>query len=155
MFESAPQPNEPGGKLVSATDKRFFWLALYAQPALWVALAIVAIVKFEFIWLTLVGALQSYITASEGLKLIQMQSLLWSSLSPTRWLSRDATSLAKQVVFSREASTLALWPEILVELWFPGCSTGVSGVERGICSAYHHVANILTRIRKRSDLRAI
>ncbi|KAL1583834.1 Golgi apparatus membrane protein TVP23 [Cladosporium halotolerans] len=54
VFESAPQPNEPGGKLVSATDKRFFWLALYAQPALWVALAIVAIVKFEFIWLTLV-----------------------------------------------------------------------------------------------------
>ena len=55
VFESAPQPNEPGGKLVNATDKRFFWLALYAQPALWVALAIVAIVKFEFIWLTLVG----------------------------------------------------------------------------------------------------
>lgn len=57
MFESAPQPNEPGGKLVSATDKRFFWLALYAQPGLWVALAIVAIVKLEFIWLTLVGKL--------------------------------------------------------------------------------------------------
>lgn len=57
VFESAPQPNEPGGKVVSPTDKRFFWLALYAQPALWVALAIVAIVKFEFIWLTLVGML--------------------------------------------------------------------------------------------------
>lgn len=55
VFESAPQPNEPGGKLVNATDKRFFWLALYAQPGLWVALAVVAIVKFEFIWLTLVG----------------------------------------------------------------------------------------------------
>ena len=55
VFESAPQPNEPGGKLVNATDKRFFWLALYCQPALWIALAIVAVVKFEFIWLTLVG----------------------------------------------------------------------------------------------------
>lgn len=55
VFETAPQPNEPGGKLVTATDKRFFWLALYCQPALWVALAIVAIVRFEFIWLTLVG----------------------------------------------------------------------------------------------------
>lgn len=55
VFESAPQANEPGGKLVNATDKRFFWLALYAQPALWVALAVVAIVRFEFIWLTLVG----------------------------------------------------------------------------------------------------
>lgn len=39
---------------MNATDKRFFWLALYAQPGLWVALAVVAIVKFEFIWLTLV-----------------------------------------------------------------------------------------------------
>jgi len=41
--------------LVNATDKRFFWLALYCQPALWVALAIVAVVRLEFIWLTLVG----------------------------------------------------------------------------------------------------
>lgn len=56
VFESAPQPNEPGGKLVNATDKRFFWLALYAQPGLWIALAIVAIVKVELIWLTCVGA---------------------------------------------------------------------------------------------------
>ncbi|KAK3071101.1 Golgi apparatus membrane protein tvp23 [Teratosphaeriaceae sp. CCFEE 6253] len=55
VFESAPQPNEPGGKLVNATDKRFFWLALYCQPALWVALAVVAVVRLEFIWLTLVG----------------------------------------------------------------------------------------------------
>ena len=61
VFESAPQPNEPGGKLVNATDKRFFWLALYYQPALWVALAVVAIVKFEFIWLTLVGEYIVYI----------------------------------------------------------------------------------------------
>lgn len=61
VFESAPQPNEPGGKLVNATDKRFFWLALYCQPALWVALAVVAIVKFEFIWLTLVGEYTVYL----------------------------------------------------------------------------------------------
>ena len=55
MFESAPQPNEPGGKVVNATDKRFFWLGLYAQPALWVALAVVALARLRFIWLTLVG----------------------------------------------------------------------------------------------------
>ena len=61
VFESAPQPNEPGGKMVNATDKRFFWLALYCQPALWVALAVVAVVKLEFIWLTLVG---EYLKAS-------------------------------------------------------------------------------------------
>ena len=34
---------------------RFFWLALYAQPALWVCLAITAIVWFEFKWLSLIG----------------------------------------------------------------------------------------------------
>lgn len=55
VFESAPQPNEPGGKLVNSTDKRFFWLALYAQPALWVGLAIWAMVRIDFKWLTLVG----------------------------------------------------------------------------------------------------
>jgi hypothetical protein len=43
------------GREINATDKRFFWLALYAQPVLWVLLAIVALVSFEFIWLTLVG----------------------------------------------------------------------------------------------------
>nr|OQO28450.1 hypothetical protein B0A51_02999 [Rachicladosporium sp. CCFEE 5018] len=57
VFESAPQANEPGGRLVNATDKRFFWLALYAQPGLWVAMAIVALVKVfnNPIWLVLVA----------------------------------------------------------------------------------------------------
>lgn len=45
--------------MVTPTDKRFFWIALYAQPAFWAALAIVAIVRFKFIWLTLVGMLRS------------------------------------------------------------------------------------------------
>ena len=60
VFESAPAATEPGGRVVNATDKRFFWLALYVQPALWVALAVVAVVKFEFIWLTLVGEYITY-----------------------------------------------------------------------------------------------
>lgn len=51
VFESA----DPETRVQNATDKRFFWLALYSQPCLWVALAVVAIVRFEFIWLTLVG----------------------------------------------------------------------------------------------------
>jgi hypothetical protein len=53
VFESS----DPATKVISATDRRFFWLALYSQPLLWVALAFVAIVRFEFIWLTLVGKL--------------------------------------------------------------------------------------------------
>ena len=51
VFESA----DPETRQINATDKRFFWLALYAQPACWVGLAIVAIVRFRFIWLSLVG----------------------------------------------------------------------------------------------------
>jgi len=36
------------------TDKRFFWLAMYIQPLLWIGLAIVACFKLEFVWLSLV-----------------------------------------------------------------------------------------------------
>ena len=39
------------------TFHRFFWLALYAQPGLWVALALIAVLKLEFKWLSLVGKL--------------------------------------------------------------------------------------------------
>lgn len=53
VFESLDQ--ETSSRQINATDKRFFWLALYAQPVLWVLLAIVALVSLEFIWLTLVG----------------------------------------------------------------------------------------------------
>jgi len=54
VFESL-DPNDPDVRKINAVDKRFFWLALYAQPVLWVMLAFVAIVRLEFIWLTLVG----------------------------------------------------------------------------------------------------
>ncbi|KAF2468251.1 golgi apparatus membrane protein-like protein tvp23 [Lindgomyces ingoldianus] len=50
VFESA----DPETREINATDKRFFWLALYAQPVLWILLAIVALASLEFIWLTLV-----------------------------------------------------------------------------------------------------
>lgn len=51
VFESS----EPGTKNINPTDSRFFWLANYVQPLLWVALAILALVRFMFIWLPLVG----------------------------------------------------------------------------------------------------
>ncbi|OCK84680.1 golgi apparatus membrane protein-like protein tvp23 [Lepidopterella palustris CBS 459.81] len=50
VFESA----DPDTRTINATDRRFFWIALYAQPVLWVLLAIVAMASLEFIWLTLV-----------------------------------------------------------------------------------------------------
>ncbi|RKF58650.1 Golgi apparatus membrane protein TVP23 [Golovinomyces cichoracearum] len=51
VFESS----DPSVKIINATDSRFFWIALYCQPLLWVALAIMAIFRFEFIWLILVA----------------------------------------------------------------------------------------------------
>ncbi|KAI9171349.1 Golgi apparatus membrane protein TVP23 [Paramyrothecium foliicola] len=50
VFESS----EPGTKVINATDSRFFWLALYVQPVLWVVMAILAIVRLQFLWLPLV-----------------------------------------------------------------------------------------------------
>jgi hypothetical protein len=50
VFESS----EAGTKVINATDSRFFWLALYVQPVLWVVMAILAIVQLQFLWLPLV-----------------------------------------------------------------------------------------------------
>ncbi|KAL2134334.1 hypothetical protein VTI74DRAFT_463 [Chaetomium olivicolor] len=51
VFESS----EPSTKVVNATDSRFFWIAIYAQPLFWIALALVALLTFNFIWLPLVA----------------------------------------------------------------------------------------------------
>ena len=51
VFESS----EPGTKVINPTDSRFFWIAMYAQPCFWIALALLAVLTFKFIWLPLVG----------------------------------------------------------------------------------------------------
>lgn len=51
VFESS----EPGTKTINPTDSRFFWLAMYLQPVLWIALAVLAVVRLMFIWLPLVA----------------------------------------------------------------------------------------------------
>jgi len=57
VFESA----DPESRSINATDKRFFWIALYAQPALWIVMGVVAIIKIITLinltplWLTLVA----------------------------------------------------------------------------------------------------
>jgi len=57
VFESA----DPETRTINPTDRRFFWLALYAQPALWVVMGVVAIIKiigfidFTPLWLTLIA----------------------------------------------------------------------------------------------------
>lgn len=55
VFESS----DPNTRTINATDKRFFWLSMYATPALWIGLAILAIVRLNnVIWLSLVGKLR-------------------------------------------------------------------------------------------------
>lgn len=54
VFESA-EGRGAGSTTGNKTDSRFFWLALYVQPALWVGLAILAFVRLKFMWLTIVG----------------------------------------------------------------------------------------------------
>ncbi|KAL8839181.1 MAG: hypothetical protein Q9176_004684 [Flavoplaca citrina] len=57
VFESQDRSGsvEAGAPSQNATDKRFFWLALYAQPAWWVLLAIVSVVRLlNPIWLSLI-----------------------------------------------------------------------------------------------------
>lgn len=52
VFESS----DPNTRVISATDKRFFWLGLYSTPALWIGLAVLAIIRLQsVIWLSLVG----------------------------------------------------------------------------------------------------
>lgn len=140
VFESAPQANEPGGKIVNATDKRFFWLALYAQPALWVALAVVALVKFMFVWLTLVGECllggdgEGEEEEEEGkvvvrgtktrVKLTCGQLLRWCSRLRILWHSRDVTSLVRQADLWKEASSRAHWRGMWEAQCFRDCSIG-------------------------------
>lgn len=54
VFESL-DPADPSARRINATDRRFFWLALYAQPVAWLVMGLLCIVKLEFVWLTLVG----------------------------------------------------------------------------------------------------
>lgn len=64
VFESS----EPGTKTINATDSRFFWLALYVQPMLWVLLAILALVRLQFLWLPLVSKFKTPLSSMPGLQ---------------------------------------------------------------------------------------
>ena len=57
VFESRETQQISGGEgRQNATDKRFFWLAMYAVPVCWVGLAVLAIVRLQsLIWLVTIG----------------------------------------------------------------------------------------------------
>lgn len=49
VFETAdPQ------RYINPIDSKVFWLISYATPALWLALALLAVLKFQFLWLLLI-----------------------------------------------------------------------------------------------------
>ncbi|KAI5310090.1 Golgi apparatus membrane protein TVP23 A, partial [Ascosphaera atra] len=95
VFESS----DPNTRTINGTDRRFFWLSLYATPALWIALAILAVLRLQSpIWLSLVG------------KLLDSQEA--RSFGCARWSIALALTLTNTVAFSRcdkfsQASNLA------------------------------------------------
>lgn len=78
VFESS----EPGTKIINPTDARFFWLAMYVQPTLWIAMAILALARLQLTWLPLVGKfLLSPRYCIQELTIVILQSLRSSSQS--------------------------------------------------------------------------
>jgi hypothetical protein len=113
VFESA----DPESREQNATDKRFFWMALYVQPVLWVVLAIFALVGLKFIWLTLVGKLEYWKHERKAESLTIWQSSRLSLLSRIRLLSQDATSSARRVALHRTPCMDQDWRGILQAVW--------------------------------------
>lgn len=93
VFESF----EPGTKQVNATDSRFFWMALYVHPLVWAVFAVVALVRFKFIWLSLVGRSLFHcigISFEHAYVDALYQPLRYPSQSRTRWPSQGVISSA-------------------------------------------------------------
>ena len=87
VFESS----DPATRSINATDSRFFWLALYVQPLLWVGLAIVAVVRFEFIWLSLVGEYRTLVSLNE----------LWELMCRDKTVIALVLTITNTLAFSR------------------------------------------------------
>jgi hypothetical protein len=50
------ETSEGTGRVINATDKRFFWLSMYVAPVAWVGLGVLALVRMVgVIWLVIVG----------------------------------------------------------------------------------------------------
>ena len=126
VFESA----DPETREVNATDKRFFWIALYAQPVLWILLAILALVSLEFIWLTLVGKLLCIMHMEKGLTNKKLSR--WSLRLRIRLPSRDVINSARRVALRRMRYTGLGWRGILREELLGACS-GDEPLKRSYC----------------------
>lgn len=109
---------------MNATDKRFFWIALYAQPVLWILLAVLALVSLQFIWLTLVGKLDGLPRGCRKDGADMTQLLPWSLRSRIRLRSPGATSSVRRVAGRRTHYTGLVWREIWREVSLVACSGG-------------------------------
>lgn len=108
VFESS----EPGTRTINATDSRFFWLAMYSQPLLWVALAILAMIRFKLMWLPLVGKFSRELPLADvawTFPVVCAESLTWDFVDVAIALTLTITN---SLAFSRcdkfsQASNLA------------------------------------------------
>ncbi|UNI14731.1 Golgi apparatus membrane protein tvp23 [Purpureocillium takamizusanense] len=94
VFESS----DPAVKHVNATDSRFFWLALYVQPVLWVVMAILAFVRLQFLWLPLVVialvlTIMNTLAFSRCDKFSQASNLAGSALGTTNLAGSIASNM--------------------------------------------------------------
>ncbi|MCJ1238699.1 Golgi apparatus membrane protein tvp23 [Varicellaria rhodocarpa] len=99
VFESADTSQRPGG--TNKTDSRFFWLALYVQPALWIGLAILAVVRLSFVWLSVI-VVALILTITNTLAFSRADKFSQASNIATRAL--DTGGLARNIagnMFSR------------------------------------------------------
>ena len=70
VFESAPE----GRGEQNRTDNRFFWIALYAQPAWWVLLAVWSVITLKVTWLSIIG--RTTLRLLQSAELLQRPSYL-------------------------------------------------------------------------------
>ncbi|EAS35280.1 golgi apparatus membrane protein TVP23 [Coccidioides immitis RS] len=97
VFESS----DPNTRTINATDKRFFWLSLYATPALWIGLAILAIIRLQsVIWLSLVG-IALILTVTNTLAFSRCDRFSQASTFASSALSGGITSNLTRGVFGR------------------------------------------------------
>ena len=79
VFESAEGRGDTGNR----TDSRFFWLALYAQPAWWVLLAVWSLVSFRWTWLSIICELRLIFSRAKG-----TGGRTWIARANARWGAR-------------------------------------------------------------------
>ncbi|OAA56574.1 golgi apparatus membrane protein TVP23 [Niveomyces insectorum RCEF 264] len=85
-------------RVANPTDSRFFWLALYVQPLLWTGLAVLAVFRFNILWLPLL-AIALALTITNALafsrcdKFSQASNMAGSAFSSTNLMGTVASGM--------------------------------------------------------------